>query len=82
MCLAVELTSIAREFVMNAQTTITDDDWIVARDRIRATLDTCARLVDNPTDPAARAAARQLINDNPQWVLHARQLVASLPEPR
>lgn len=66
---------------MTACATITDDDWTAARDRIHAALETCARLVDNPTDPGARADARQLINGNPQWVMRADLLVASLPDP-
>ncbi len=56
------------------------DDFLSARAVAATAMTICERLLDHPTDPDACAAARQLINDNPQWALRARLLIASLPD--
>lgn len=47
------------------------DDLLAAR----AAIAICERLLDNPDDPDALDAARQLIDDNMPWVKLGRQLV-------
>lgn len=52
------------------------DDLLAAR----AAIAICECLLDNPDDPDALDAARQLIDDNMHWVKLGRQLLDSAPD--
>ncbi|MDV3249552.1 hypothetical protein K7Z54_23505 [Mycobacterium avium subsp. hominissuis] len=56
-----------------------DDDFHAVRAFGHTAMAICERLLDHPDDPDAQSAARQLIDDNPEWELRAHLLIAALP---
>ena len=57
-----------------------DGDFLAARAAAHMTIAILEQLLDDPTNPDALAAARQHLNDNPWWVLHARLFIAAQPD--